>query len=781
MKRLIPAVVILMLISLLTGCEMTNKTVIHTVTFYDGFGSTFSKEVEDGKTVSKPLTNPEAPAGTTKGLFKCWVVKSGNTETEYDFSQAVKSDLNLFAAYYDGYTVSFYDSDGTLLSTEAAGTHNSYKITKPEDPVSERDNEGNFKCWTLFDGTEWDFNSRVESNLNLYATYDKAYTVIFYNSEVIYTKEKVSAGEKAVKPETDPENIYKGSLKGWTTNPDDAEANAYDFTSPVTEDTVLYAYFNEAEYVTLTDPDGKILKRIKVDNNTPCPQPDITSVDKSVIEKWQIEDNGTWKDYNFSTPVTDSITLKAVCYDKPKEESKVLGAMKFAEVLSQCTGNETGDVTTDGFKNTDLIELFLAASNMVDSTTFDYYYDYGSERCYYYRPGSYIKTPEHVIYAKLINASVDKYTYISEDGETEITAEGFNITVALSKGIVGNDGKVEMDTSSGSATAADITLPITKLSLIIEKSGKVTLELSISNDIYSKTVMTSTVTNTSTGVDFFHTYSESTSTEETALHEDFCTVTFNPGNGESVETREIVKGSKLTPGDTKPKDSYGADTFLFWAKGGVEFDFTQEITENTVLEAVYTSHKDFMEKMLVAECIYRIPNIIAGYDNVFRDTTSVSEIFPNTLDADVALTKILLSSLFYADNSEKLYIPYSGKNYNYEDNTSFYTLYKLKDSIGKNESVKSGNVMTIKLEDFSLAFQYKYVDDKGEKWYLDKLESTFSIDSTIETDGNTKTTTAVLKIGSRTYPELKATATTLPSGKEEVVYEYDNLKFTRIY
>jgi hypothetical protein len=780
MKRLIPAVVILIMIMLLTGCEMTNKTVIHTVTFYDGFGSSFVKEVEDGKTVSKPGTNPEAPAGTTKGLFKCWVVKSGNTETEYDFSQAVKSDLNLFATYYDGYTVSFYDSDGTLLSSEAAGTHNSYKITKPENPVSERDNEGSFKCWTLFDGTEWDFNSRVESNLNLYATYDKAYTVIFYNSEVIYTKEKVSEGEKAVRPETDPENIYKGSLKGWTTNPDRAEANDYDFTSPVTEDTVLYAYFNEAVYVTLTDSNDKVLGRIKVDYNTLCPQPDITSVDKSVIEKWQIEENGTWTDYDFSTPVTDSITLRAVCYAKA-DESKVLGAMKFAEVLSHCTGNETGDGTTDGFKNTDLIELFLAASNMVDSTTFDYYYDYGSERCYYYRPGSYIKTPEHVIYANLGSTSVKRYNYSSEDGKTEITAEGFNITVALSKGIVGDDGKVEMDTSSGSATAVGITLPITKLSLKIEKSGKVTLELRISNNIYSKTVMTSTVTDTSTGVDFYHTYSDSTSTEESALHEEFCTVTFNPGNGESVETREIVKGSKLTPGNTKPKDSYGADTFLFWAKGGVEFDFSQEITGNTVLEAVYTSHKDFMEKMLVAECIYRIPDIIAGYDNVFRDTTSVSEIFPNTTQADVALTKILLSSLFYADNSEKLYVPYEGKNYNYEDNTSFYTIYKLKDSIGKNESTKSGNAATIKLEDFSLTFQFRYNDGNGEKWYLDKLDNTFSIDSTIETDGDKTITTAVLKIGSRTYPELKATATTLPSGKEEVVYEYENLKFTRIY
>lgn len=780
MKKLIPAVLILMLISLLTGCEMTNRTVIHTVTFYDGFGSTFSKEVEDGKTVSKPGTNPEAPAGTTKGLFKCWVVKSGNTETEYDFSQAVKSDLNLFATYYDGYTVSFYDSDGTLLSSEAAGTHNSYKITKPENPVSERDNEGSFKCWTLFDGTEWDFNSRVESNLNLYATYNKAYTVIFYNSEVIYTKEKVSEGEKAVRPETDPENIYKGSLKGWTTNPDRAEANDYDFTSPVTEDTVLYAYFNEAVYVTLTDSNDKVLGRIKVDNNTLCPQPDISSVDKSVIEKWQIEDNGTWKDYDFSTPVTGSITLRAVCYAKA-DESKVLGAMKFAEVLAGCTGNAEGTGTTSGFNDSDIIELFFAGNSRIESSTLNYYYE-GSNKdiYYYYTPGSYVKEPDSVLYARIVDFTVGRYTYVEKDGETEISADNLSIDLRFTKGKLDTDGSIIEDNTS--EFTAQVKLYLTRISLKIEKSGKVTLFTVDSSENTTTTVMTSHVTDTSTGVDYRRTYtSVAGSTEESALHEDFCTVTFNPGNGEGVETREVLKGKKISLGDKKPKDSYGADTFLFWAKGGVEFDFTQEITVNTVLEAVYTSHKDFMEKMLVAECIYRIPDIIFGYDNVFRDTTSVSEIFPNTTQADVALTKILLSSLFYADNSEKLYIPYEGKNYNYEDNTSFYTIYKLKDSIGKNESVKSGNVMTIKLEDFSLTFQFRYNDGNGEKWYLDKLDNTFSIEATIETSGDKTITTAVLKIGSRTYPELKATATTLPSGKEEVVYEYENLKFTRIY
>jgi len=83
MKRLIPLLFLLLLI--FTGCSNESAS-IHTVIFDDGYGNTFTQDVQDGKTVTKPYKDPTAPSEAKKGRFNAWVTKSGSgAETVYDF------------------------------------------------------------------------------------------------------------------------------------------------------------------------------------------------------------------------------------------------------------------------------------------------------------------------------------------------------------------------------------------------------------------------------------------------------------------------------------------------------------------------------------------------------------------------------------------------------------------------------------------------------------------------------------------------------------------------
>ena len=168
---------------------------------------------------------------------------------------------------------------------------------------------------------------------------------------------------------------------------------------------------------------------------------------------------------------------------------------------------------------------------------------------------------------------------------------------------------------------------------------------------------------------------------------------------------------------------------------------------------------------------------------VFEGYKIVDErLFPETDAADHDMGKILLSSLFYIDGeSEKLCLTYDDEKYIYEESSDFKTIrVQGQSEITANSSKKDGNTATIKIDGFKLTLQFVHSSDK--KW--ENLSQTFSIDASIVssgTDNRTKVTTAELTIGEKKYPKLTATATTNESGQTLVVYEYEGLRFTRVY
>ncbi len=723
MKRLIPLLFLLLLI--FTGCSNESAS-IHTVIFDDGYGNTFTQDVQDGKTVTKPYKDPTAPSEAKKGRFNAWVTKSGSgAETVYDFTQPVKRDLHLYATYHD------------------------------------------------------------------------AYTVTFLNGTAVHETQIVSDGDKAVKPAKNPENPTMGALEGWATDPERLRETAYDFNTPVNANLNLYAYYREAKYVTLLDSDGKqIGDRIKVSYQDVLPCPDITECNSLLIEKWQVKTGENYVDYDFTLPVETDLTLKAVCYNKlPNTTLTVedaLSVMRFAEVLASCDKKESGDGTTNGFSNSNLIKLFLAGSHDVEKDTMNFHYPNGGTYYNLYIPGENLYVPENILYYEIVNTTSNEtaakqYYYRSyDDGRVEVEAADFMIYVNLAKGKL-EDGKVVRDGEF--FTSVPISLTIKSVELKMDKDGNIDIKL-LAGSVYYVFTMTNehTASSTVSTVILKKTdISDKTRSGSGATKLTFYNVTFDSNNGDAAIKVRLMASEDGTATvrkpDLEPVDEYQNHSFRFWTRNGVEFDFNSSLTEDTVLEASFISHEDFCNKVLVAECIYKIPTLLSQYNMVFEGYKIVDErLFPETDAADHDMGKILLSSLFYIDGeSEKLCLTYDDEKYIYEESSDFKTIrVQGQSEITANSSKKDGNTATIKIDGFKLTLQFVHSSDK--KW--ENLSQTFSIDASIVssgTDGRTKVTTAELTIGEKKYPKLTATATTNESGQTLVVYEYEGLRFTRVY
>lgn len=692
--------------------------IIHTVVFDDCYGSTSVQYVRDGNNCVKPYKNPTAPKVAKKGSFKAWItISEGGVETEYDFTQPIKADLHLYATYHEAYTVSFYK-----------------------------------------------------------------------NKTEFFEVQTVSEGDKAEKPSSDPEDPNMGRLKGWSTDPERPDETSWNFDTPVTSDMNLYAAYSEAEYVTLLSYDGtEICDKIKLTYKDVFPRPSMTECGDRIIEKWQIKNGEKWEDYDFSLPVLSDITLKALCYDaipsSSISEGEALSLALFAEMLVPLTGTEEGEGTTSGFKNVDLVKLSLALSQFVDPVTLNFQYTKGDVSYVLYIPGESLNLPENILYCEIVSASAERYSRNYEGGETSIKAGGFKFSIRLGKGKL-VDGAVVKDGDYLDTSA--LSLSIDSLDLKVDKSGNIDMSLVMyASDTHYDFTLVNERCDSSTVSTFVVKKAESSGTSTAAMKKTFYTVTFDPDNGEDVKAIRLPlskDGAKVNKPDEDPLDSELNRSFRYWTKNGVEYDFTSRIEENTVLKARYFTHEDYYNRILVAECIYKIPTLLSSY-GIYNGETQFSTIFDNTTDIDHDIARILLSSLFSIDGgSEKLCVTCDGLKYDYEDGMKSFIIHRLTDQIriGSNSSKADGNTKTIKIDDFILALQFEYKKDGTSLW-SNSLKETFSIDATITTGTEETITTVIFKAGGKTYEKLTATASKLKDGKTKVVFEYDGLKFSRIY
>ena len=275
--------------------------------------------VEDGKTVAKPETDP-AKNGYDFGGWQ-------NGEAEYDFSAAVTSDLALTAKWTaHKYTITYELNGGTNSSENPDKyTIESEDITL-KDPTAPAD-KPNFGGW--FKDAE--FKTQVTKiakgstgDLALYAYFSEK-AIVKHSVKVICGEDEVYSGEviDGAALSEDALNQAKAKIpEGYELEGcygDAACTEKFDFTKAITADTVIYAKIKAVQKFTVTfDSDGgSAVAAVTVKSGDKVTKPADPAKDGYTFKGWLLGD----AEYNFDTPVTGNITLKAKWEEATKSES----------------------------------------------------------------------------------------------------------------------------------------------------------------------------------------------------------------------------------------------------------------------------------------------------------------------------------------------------------------------------------------------------------------------------------------------------------------------------
>ena len=229
-----------------------------TVTFLsDGGTEIDSQSVVNCNRAVKP-DDPEKEGYAFEG----WYIQG--TDTEYDFTLPVTSNLTLEARWSQYYTVTF---DVNIPDGVDAGEVSGMPIPincipsgetakKPENPTIAG---YQFEGWYSDADTSipYDFDTPVTSSFTLYAKWTaKTWTITFLSdggTEI--DSQSVVNCNKAVKPDNPEKEGY--TFEGWYSDTD--TSIPYDFNSPVIADITLYAKWTQITYTVTFDanlPDG---------------------------------------------------------------------------------------------------------------------------------------------------------------------------------------------------------------------------------------------------------------------------------------------------------------------------------------------------------------------------------------------------------------------------------------------------------------------------------------------------------------------------------------------
>lgn len=315
----------------------------HTVTFDSGKGSKVdSQTVKEGDPVSKP-DNPTREGYTFNG----WLLGGD----PYDFTTPVMQDLTLTASWTKNkstYTVKFdlNGGDGNIADQKVK---EGSTIDRPDNPTREG---YTFMGWQ-YEDSDWNFLNTVTSNMTLTAQWKrnevKKYKVAFDTADgTSIDPQTIKDGGKVSKPDDPTREGYE--FKGWTLNGVD-----YDFTAPVKADLVLTAVWTPVKPKTYTitfDTDGgTVVPSQTVKDKGTATEPTAPTKTGYEFKGWLLDG----KTYDFTTPVTKDVTLKAK-WEKTKVESYTVAfnSADGSDVASQTveqgkTAVKPDDPTREGY------------------------------------------------------------------------------------------------------------------------------------------------------------------------------------------------------------------------------------------------------------------------------------------------------------------------------------------------------------------------------------------------------------------------------------------------
>lgn len=273
-----------------------------TVTFdVNGHGTAPDPQTVD---IDTKAVRPADPA-QTGWRFDGWYTDKDCTAA-YDFDSVVTDNITLYAKWVQTVTVTYHvGSYGTAPASQTVDAGK--KFTRPADPV---DSRAIFQGWYTDENytTAYDFGSAVETDLNLYAKWKDGYRVVFQTAYgTAPAEQKVALNGKATKPADPTATGY--IFKGWYTS--QLYTAEFDFNTPITADTTLYAKWNETYTVTFNVGDhGTAPTAQTVENGGKATKPENPTAKGWRFDGWYTDERYTAR-YDFDKAVTANTTLYA--------------------------------------------------------------------------------------------------------------------------------------------------------------------------------------------------------------------------------------------------------------------------------------------------------------------------------------------------------------------------------------------------------------------------------------------------------------------------------------
>ena len=269
------------------------------------FNSNGGTKVDDVK-VEEGVPTIE-PTSTKNGfILDGWYLG----EEKFDFATPITKDITLKARWNDGPKLNvIFMVDSTVYKTISVSENT--PVSKPANPTK----QGYiFREWQ-FNGTAFDFNTKITAETILNAVFDekKTYTVTF-NSDGGSSVKSQEVTDKVTKPANPTKNGFV--FLEWQLN-----GKKFDFDkTTVTEDITLKAIWEreKAKFkVTFNNDDNTLISTQTVEEGGKATKPaDPTKNGEYRFVDW-LYNHAT---YNFDTPVTKDIILTAH-YEKITEQN----------------------------------------------------------------------------------------------------------------------------------------------------------------------------------------------------------------------------------------------------------------------------------------------------------------------------------------------------------------------------------------------------------------------------------------------------------------------------
>lgn len=272
--------------------DTSDICIVSFVTF--GGSEISSIEVKSGDLLTLP-TEPYFEGNRFVGWFT-----DLDCTIPFDKTAPITSDITLFAEWDyivgETYTVTFIDSDGNPISVMIADNTYVYSQTvekgadaiPPADPIKEG---------YRFDGWSTSYKN-VQSNLEIKATFVRAYNVYFYDyNRVLLKQELVDFGNSPIAPESPTRYGYR--FIGW-----DVDFNY------ITQDTIIQATYIKQYEIKFRDYNNEIITWDWYDEGAKIIAPEVPAVtiEDKEFDGWDQEFDTAVKD------VTIRMTIRTKIY-----------------------------------------------------------------------------------------------------------------------------------------------------------------------------------------------------------------------------------------------------------------------------------------------------------------------------------------------------------------------------------------------------------------------------------------------------------------------------------